>query len=128
MKLDKGIVNHRIHRPLELAPTLLADSEKKKWLARKRRVEVSKDFWQTGMIIGGVASLFVLNGFDNDNSGRIQIGLAGGVLAYSLVKWWDDRKELDALQVEGRSKGFVGWQLNPVVNPERVGLELALRF
>lgn len=127
-ELDTGIRLANRIRPLELAPTLLADSEKKKWLERKRRVEVSKDFWQTGLIIGGVATVFVLNGFDNDSSGRIQLGLAGGVLGYSLFKWWGDRKELESLQVEGRSKGFVGWQLNPIVNPERVGLELALRF
>jgi hypothetical protein len=128
-ELDTGIrLTNRI-RPLELAPVLVTDTERKRWLAALAEAEKDRTFWFTAGLIAGGATLWVLNDYDSsDDTDRLQLIVAGGAAGYAFFRWSKAREQVNDLTIEGRSKGWVGLEVHPLLSPTAVGIQLAWRF
>lgn len=128
-ELDTGIRLANKIRPLELAPVLLADSERKTWQRRLAAARTDKDLWITVMGVGGGLTVLVLNSFTSDTTGLIKLGAAGAVAGFGFWEWNDARSRENDLLTEGRSKGYVSFRVQPWLNPQGgIGLQLAGRF
>jgi hypothetical protein len=131
-ELDVGIRLANRVRPLELAPVLLADSDRKRWQRRLMEAEANKSFWGTFALpisaAGVGASLFVPSVQENPNRNLILLGF-GAATVYSFLQWVDARNTINDLQVEGRAKGFVDTlQFGPSVLDGIPALAFNLRF
>lgn len=129
-ELDVGIRLANRIRPVDLQPVLLEEGERDEWRRQLRAAEAGRDLWFTVGIVGGVATLVVLNTYEDDQSHRLQLALAGGVTGYAFWEWYSSRERVNELRVEGRAKGFLESSLHPSVTPDGQGpaLGLALRF
>jgi hypothetical protein len=130
-ELDTGIRLANRVRPLELAPVMLADSDRKRWQRRVTEAETDKSFWKLGMITGGVgvaAAMFVPAVRDNSNHNLVIIGF-GAVAVYSFFQWTTVRNAMNDLQVEGRAKGFVdNLQFGPAILDNAPALAFNFKF
>jgi hypothetical protein len=127
-ELDTGIRLANRVRPLELAPVELADSERKKWQRRLREAETARDFWLMAGGIGAGVTAYSLYMYDNTTFSQVRLVGAGAVTGYSLYRWILARNEINQLNVEGRTKGFVLEWAAPVLTPNGPALAFAFKF
>jgi hypothetical protein len=128
-ELDTGIRLANRIRPLELAPVLVQDTDRARWVEALRKTEADRDFWFTAGLIAGGVTLYVLNDFNSSSSSdRVQLLIAGGATGYAFWKWSKARGEINDQLVEGRAKGYVKLDVLPLITPHRIGVQLALRF
>ena len=115
--------------PLELAPVMLADSEKRKWEQRLGNAETRKATWVTTAVVAGLASVYLFNQFDSSTLGQVELYGAIGVTGYAAWKIMRTNEEINTLQVEGRAKGYLAdLDVNFGVTPQGLQLALAYRF
>lgn len=127
-ELDTGIRLANKVRPLELAPVMLADSERKKWQARLRDAENAQTLWLYVGVGGGLATLYTFNYYDNSQFGQLRLYGALGVTGYGFYRWILARNEVNLLNVEGRAKGFVlNWAV-PLLTPQGPAVALSFSF
>ena len=127
-ELDTGIRLANKIRPLELAPVMLSDSERKAWQRKLTTAEANRDMWLTVGGVGAGALVVVLYNFSNSLTGLLQLAVAGGATGYGFWQWDVARKEVNDILVEGRGKGYIQAQILPVILPGYTGVRLALRF
>ena len=127
-ELDTGIRLANRIRPLELAPVLLSDGERKAWQRRLLAAETNRDMWLTVGGVGAGAVVLVLMNFKSDLTRILQLTVAGGATGYGFWQWDLARKEVNDIQVEGRAKGYNQVQVLPEIHPGYAGVRLALRF
>jgi hypothetical protein len=125
-ELDTGIRLANRVRPLELAPVLLQDSERKKWQQRMQEAENAKRFWMGVGAIGAGVGLYSMYFYDTSTFGQIRLYGSLGVTGYGFYRWLQARSEVNQITVEGRAKGFVLEWAVPVFTPQ--GPALALNF
>jgi len=128
-ELDTGIRLANRLRPLDLTPVLVADTDRQEWAEAVKEAEKDRNFWFTMGLAAGGLTLWTLYDYENDDSGRIQLALTGGATGFATWKWISARGTVNDLMVEGRAKGFIGWNIQPVPTPDGgIGLQLALNF
>jgi len=128
-ELDTGIRLANRIRPLELAPVMVQDTERARWVDSLRKQEAERDFWFTAGLVAGGVTLYVLNGYDSgDSSSQLQLLAAGGATGYIFWRWNQTRNSVNDLLVEGRARGYVRLEVLPLIAPHRLGVQLALRF
>jgi hypothetical protein len=128
-ELDTGIRLANRIRPLELAPVLVQDHERARWVSAVRESETQRDWWFKVGLIAGAVTLVVLNDYDSgDSDHRLRLLAAGGVTGYSLYRWNTERTTISDLMLEGRAKGYVQLDVMPYLTPHELGIQLALRF
>jgi hypothetical protein len=107
-EIDVGIRLANRVRPLELAPVVLADTDRRRWQRRVGEAAVARDFWLTfGLQAGGAATALSLYFYDGTDFGRLRLYGAMGWTGYAAYRWIKLREEINDLNVEGRAKGFV---------------------
>ena len=128
-ELDTGLRLENRIKPLELAPVLLADNEKKQWQNKMLGAENSEFLWYSVAAGAGVAVLYFLQDFSASDTNRIKALAAIGGAGYSVMQALEYRELVNEVKLEGRTKGYLG-QLNvvPWLLPDRVGVSLALKF
>lgn len=125
-ELDTGIRLANRVRPLELAPVELADSERKKWQQRLKDAEGARQFW---LMIGGIgagATAYSLFTYDNTTFAQLRVLGSGIVAGYGFYQWIQARNEINQLNLEGKTKGFVLESAVPLFTSH--GALLALNF
>lgn len=127
-ELDTGIRLENKLRPLELAPVMLADEERTQWQERYAEAKAATDFWWTVAGAGGVATLIVFLNFDDSNFGRLQAVAALGITGYGAYKALEWRDTADALELEGRAKGYLDAGLHLELGPDGPLLAYTLKF
>ncbi len=128
-ELDTGIRLANRIRPLELAPVLVQDTERVRWVESLRKQEAERGFWFTAGLLAGGVTLYVLNGYDSgDSTSQLKLLAAGGATGYIFWRWNQARNGVNDLLVEGRAKGYVHLDVLPLIAPHRLGVQLALRF
>ena len=127
-ELDTGIRLANKLRPLELAPVLLADTEKKNWQRRRAEAEIKQQQWTMLGTVGGLATLAFLNTYEDTDDARLRLLAAAGFTAYAFVQALDQRDVLNDLQVEGRAKGYLGWDWRLEATPDAVRFVVAYNF
>jgi len=125
-ELDTGIRLANKVRPLELAPVMLADSERKKWQKRLQDAEASKRFWLGIGAIGAASTAYNLNFYDTSTFGQLRLYGSLGVTGYGFYRWIQARTEVNQIMVEGRAKGFVFEGVAPSITA--YGPTLAFNF
>jgi hypothetical protein len=131
-ELDTGIRLANRVRPLELAPVMLADSDRKRWQQRLAAAEGERTFWGTfGIPVGALgvgAAMFVPAIRDNSNRNLVLTGF-GAIAGYSFYRWIQARNEVNELQVEGRAKGFVdNLEFGPSILRDTPALAFSFKF
>lgn len=114
--------------PLQLAPVLLADSERRKWENRLADAESEKGTWWIGAVAGGLATIFFLNQFDDTTIAQAELYGSIAVTGFSIWKIIKLNGEINDIRVEGRSKGYVTYELNFGVSPDGLSMAVAFRF
>ena len=127
-ELDTNIRLANKIRPLELAPVLLADSERRDWQVRLAGAEAAKDLWLYTAFGGGLATAYSFNFFEESNIGRLRLYGSIGVASYGLWRFLQARDAVSDLILEGRSKGYVQLQFTPFIGPDSLGLQVALNW
>lgn len=128
-ELDTSVRLTQKVRPLELAPVLLADSERKEWEQRMQQAQSGLFRWRTITVVAGVVTLYFMNDYEDTDLSRMRLLAAAGVTGYSAWRWMELRGEIDDLRVEGRAKGYVsGMQWSVLPTGDGLALNLRLKF
>lgn len=128
-ELDTGIRLENRIRPLELAPVLLADSEKKRWRNRLIEKDAQEGLWFIASLGGVLGTAVLLNNFSASGTSNAQAATTIGLTVYSLLQLVETRQEVNQLRVEGRAKGYLSQlEIVPQIEPGRIGVAVALRF
>jgi hypothetical protein len=128
-ELDTGIRLANKIRPLELAPVLVQDTDRQRWVANLRSAEDDRDRWFTVSLVAGAITLYVLDQYDSSKSAdKLELVAAGGATGYAFWRWTSARQNINDLMVEGRGKGYVQLDLTPYLTPHEIGVHLAMRF
>lgn len=127
-ELDTGIRLANKVRPLELAPVLLTDSEKRKWQLRLQDAESTQAFWSYVTLGGGAVLAYSLLNRDTSTFGQLRLYGSLGVTAYGFSKWLQSRSEVNQVRVEGRAKGFVLDYAVPVWTAYGPGVAVSFSF
>jgi hypothetical protein len=127
-ELDTGIRLANKVRPLELAPVMLADSDKRRWQVRLRDAESTQSFWGYVGLAGGAAMIYSFSSPDSSTFGQLRLYGSVGVAAYGFFKWVQTRNDVNQLNVEGRAKGFVLDYAIPTWTANGPALAMGLRF
>ncbi len=127
-ELDTGIRLANRIRPIELAPVLVADVARNEWEAEIVEAEKEQKFWLYVGIGGASFTVYTLFNYSNTTSSQIQLLAAGGVTGYAAWKWFAERQKVDDLRLEGRARGFVNLDVEPIFSPEMAGLRISYRF
>ncbi len=128
-ELDTGIRLENRIRPLELAPVLLADSEKKRWRNRLIEKDAQEGLWFIASLGGVLGTAVLLNNFSASGTSNAQAATTIGLTVYALLQLVETRQEVNQLRVEGRAKGYLSrLEIVPQIEPGRIGVAVALRF
>ena len=129
-EIDVGLRLENRFRPLELAPVMLADTEKKRWLMQMSEADSSNQFWMIVTLASGAGAFASLQAYGADEESQIQAVAMVGLTAYSAYRYLDTRKRMSDLRLEGRAKGFLTSSLHPSlqVTPDSLAFSLAYRF
>ena len=127
-ELDTGIRLANRIRPVELAPVLVADMARKEWEDEMIEAEEDQKFWLWVGIGGASFTTYTLFNYSNSTSSQIQLLAAGGVTGYAAWKWFSARQKVNELNLEGRARGFVNLDVEPIFSPEMTGLRISYRF
>ncbi|MDH4224193.1 MAG: hypothetical protein OEW12_00930 [Deltaproteobacteria bacterium] len=124
-ELDTGIRLENKIKPMELAPVMLADTERKRWQYKMNAAEGNESFWYMMTGAGGVATLVAMNLYQPTAQGQLQLG---GALAFAGYSFWEvlnAREKTNEVKQEGRAKGYV---ISPVMMNDGFALAAAFRF
>ncbi len=128
-ELDTGIRLENKIRPLTLAPVLLADSERRKWLNRLFIAERLQRIWMIVGLASGAATLVFLEDFSESDTDRIRTLGALATAGYSVKMFIKYRDEINDLEVEGRAKEYsTSFSFRLDGGPGRIGLAFNYRF
>lgn len=106
-ELDTGIRLANKLRPLELAPVMVADEEKRAWQQRLARAEAERTFWYTVTGVAGAGSLVLFLNFEDTDFARLRLAAVLAATGYGAYRSLQARERVNELQVEGRAKGFL---------------------
>lgn len=126
-EIDTGIRLENKIRPLELAPVLLADSERKKWRSRLFQADLDRRFWMTVGLVSGVTTLVLFDRYENNSTNRTRTMAAVGVTTFATWRFLQARNRMNDLRVEGRAKGYLT-SFNLHLGADPGGMELGVSF
>lgn len=114
--------------PLQLAPVLLADNERREWQQMITAAESARRKWfTTAAIAGGIAVYFLANFDDTDLS---TFGLYGslGVAGWGVWKGFAAHNRVNDLRIQGRVRGYVDLDFQLIPQRKGIMMGLALNF
>jgi hypothetical protein len=115
--------------PLQLAPVLLADTERRRWDQELAYAEAQKTRWfYTAAIAGGITVYLLYQGDTSNDFQQIMLYSAIGVTGYSVYRGFQYRGEVNDLKVKGRSRGYVDLDWNILPQPGGASLLLTAKF
>lgn len=115
--------------PLQLAPVLLADTERRRWEQELAYAEAQQARWfYTAAIAGGITVYLLYQGDTSDNFQQLMLYSAVGVTGYAVYKGFQYGEELNDLKVKGRARGYVDLDWNLLPRPGGASLTLTAKF
>lgn len=126
-EIDVGLRLENRFRPLELAPVMLADTEKKKWRDQMVDADYMHKLWLMATLGGGVATFASFQAYGADQESQMQAVGALAATVFFGYKYLEARETLSNLRFEGRAKGY-DLSLLPSTSTGKPGLEIALAY
>ncbi|MBI4083281.1 MAG: hypothetical protein HY423_11790 [Candidatus Lambdaproteobacteria bacterium] len=127
-EIDTGIRLANRIQALELTPIQLADTEKRAWLRRINETQAQQAQWLTWGALGAAGTLAFMYTYDDTDLGRGRLLAAAVFTGYAAMEYLSLRNKVNDLRVEGRTKGYLGWQLRMAPLPGGLEFRLAYNF
>jgi hypothetical protein len=125
-ELDTGLRLANRVRPLELAPVLLADSERKRWQKKLADAEAKRGFWLMVTGIAAAASAYSAYTYEPSTMGQLKLFGSLAATGYAGYEWLTARELVNTVSEEGRAKGYVDLMILP--GPQGPLLAFSLKF
>ena len=115
--------------PLQLAPVLLADTERRRWDQEVAYTEAQQKRWfYTAAIAGGVTVYLLYQGDTSDDIQQLMLYSAIGVTGYAIYQGFQYGAALNDLKVQGRARGYVDLDWNLLPQHGGASLTLTAKF
>ncbi len=104
------------------------NAAKQEWRQRVIAANRNRQFWMWMAIGTGVGTVALLTNQVNlgDDLQQLSVVAAGAVTGYSAYRYFQARNDVNALQAEGRVKGFISWQYQ--FDLPNKGVQVALKY